>query len=76
MTLTREEFLAIRERRSQDDLNTLIAHVDEQFGIAPPAPVVPAVVPASEPQTVVTVAPTAEVAPKSETAKKPSRTSK
>lgn len=28
MKLTREEFAAIRERRSQDDLNTLIAFVE------------------------------------------------
>ena len=55
MALTREEFLTIRDRRSQDDLNALIAHVDEQFGIARPAPVVRAVVPPPEPQKVVAV---------------------
>lgn len=70
MALTREEFQEIRVRRSQDDLNALIAHVEEQFGIAPPPVVVePAV--AAEPQLVVTVAPAAEPdAPKKTKAKK------
>ena len=71
--LTREEFDIIRERRSQDDMATLIAYVEEQFGIAAPRPE-PSTSdapphPGSEPQTVVTVA--SVDATKSAAAKKP-----
>lgn len=38
MKLTVPEFLQIRERRSQDDIKALIAHVGAHLGVDPPQP--------------------------------------
>lgn len=65
MKLSVPEFLEIRARRSQDDMKTLIAYVEDKLGVKPAQPEPPlaqtdvprgAFVQPDEPQTVVTVA--------------------
>lgn len=68
MKLTVPEFLQIRERRSQDDIKALIAHVEAHLGVDPPAPEpshsdVPPFDAPPEPQQVVEVTTTPPPAP-------------